>query len=75
MKRVEREHARNPPREARGEARRPHVRDPNPALEEQLVKLGVEGALDVRGAAGEDESGAAGGNVLDFETVARQPVA
>ena len=74
-KRVKRQHARDPPCEAQREARRPHVRDANPALEKQLVKLCIEGALHVCDAAGEDESSAARGRVLDFETVARQPVA
>ena len=72
-KRVQRQHARNPPCEAQRQARWPHVRDADLAFDEELVKLGVEGALHVRGAAGEDEGGAAGGRVLDFEAVARQP--
>ena len=72
---MERQDARDATREALGKSRRPHVRDAHAALEEHLVNLGVECSLDVRHAAGEDKSGAAGRRVLDFEAVARQPVA
>ena len=54
--------------------RRPHVRDPHPALRVDLVKLGVESAFHVDHAAREHERGAPGRCVLHVEAVAREPV-